>query len=148
MSMPPTYTPRRDSGSDFPVDQSPRPTDYSTVWKRFRLQPAEEADVLVVISPEGVLLHLDPSVQGLLGYRPEELLGSVLFRHVHGSDLYPVFRGVAEMLTEEKQETVWTLRLRTAAGGWAWVEARSLNLLGDPAVNGIAVSLHRLPRRM
>lgn len=50
------------------------------------------SDLLTVIDAEGTVLYESPSVERVLGYKPEELVGTSGFAHIHPEDLGRVRR--------------------------------------------------------
>lgn len=59
-------------------------------WARILLQNSH--DLIHVISLKGTFLYVSPSVERLLGWKPEELVGKSIADVCHPSDVVPVFR--------------------------------------------------------
>ncbi|CAO1629578.1 unnamed protein product [Parajaminaea phylloscopi] len=62
----------------------------SSQWARIMLQHSH--DLIHVLSLKGTFLHVSPSVERLLGFKPEELIGKSISDFCHPSDVVPVFR--------------------------------------------------------
>jgi PAS domain S-box-containing protein len=62
----------------------------STQWARILLQHSQ--DLIHVLSLKGTFLYVSPSVERLLGWKPEELMGKSISDFCHPSDVVPVFR--------------------------------------------------------
>lgn len=56
--------------------------------ERYRLLAENASDVIMCVSPDAHLTYLSPSVEALLGYRPEELIGRETRAIIHPED-YP-----------------------------------------------------------
>lgn len=62
----------------------------SEQWARIMLQNSH--DLIHVLSLKGTFLYVSPSVERLLGWKPEELIGKSISDFCHPSDVVPVFR--------------------------------------------------------
>ena len=64
----------------------------------FRALIEHSSDIIQVVDSQGVIRYLSPSIQRILGYRPEELIGRLSIDAVHPDDLQKVAEGFAEAL--------------------------------------------------
>jgi PAS domain S-box-containing protein len=114
---------------------------YEASEARFRALIETSADVTAITRPDGTLQYVSPSITGLLGYEVEDLLDRVGFAFIHPED-EPVLRRAFEraLVTAENIRTE-PFRAMHKHGGWLLMEATGLNLLGDPAVNGIVFTV-------
>ncbi|HEX2555462.1 MAG TPA: PAS domain S-box protein, partial [Microvirga sp.] len=89
----------------------------------YRLLAENSSDMIARTDVNGVRLYLSPASREVIGYEPEELIGSTLTDIVHPDDVAAVKAGVAALLSDpaKQQETV-TYRLRHKRGHWVWVE--------------------------
>ncbi|MGB8473702.1 MAG: PAS domain S-box protein [Candidatus Acidiferrum sp.] len=97
-------------------------------------------ELLVILSPEGILLHASAGAASTLGWLPEELAGRSLSEYMHPDDvrgMEGLFRGLAGAAAGSGKERC---RLRTKAGDWRWFEASIRNCLNDPRIEGLAAS--------
>jgi len=102
---------------------------------------------LSLVDGEGTVQFQSQAIEQLLGYKPEELAGSAWFSLLHTEDEAPVRTQFSEMVTRGSEQARWVLRFRAAAGGWRAVEVRARNLLADPDVGGVLLSLREVPAR-
>ena len=97
-------------------------------------------DIVTILDADGHATYESPSVERLLGYRPEELIGTRPIDLVHEDDR----AGVAEMLGERVCEPGATggatYRFRHRDGTWRWLESTGRNLLDDPQVRGLVIN--------
>lgn len=105
------------------------------------------SDVITVLDIDGTIRYDSPAVGRVLGYKPEERIGTNLFDYVHPND-----RNRGSSILEKIQanpETPVTIewRLRHADGSWPRVEITSTNLLDAPDVNGIVVNWRDVTER-
>ena len=108
------------------------------VARNFRVLAENASDVVVRGSNAGEFEWVSPSVTTLLGWKPEQLLGSRFVSLVHPDDV-DLIRGAqsdvlhGEMRTEE-------VRLRAADGTYRWVEITARPLIEDGRVTGRVAS--------
>ncbi|WP_253735750.1 PAS domain S-box protein [Paenibacillus sp. FJAT-26967] len=75
-------------------------------------------DVVSISTPDGTILYISPSVQALLGYSPEEMVGSYRGNFYHADD-------AAQMRLPNKlysEKDVFTRRVRHKNGHFIWLE--------------------------
>ena len=96
---------------------------------------------LSLVDKEGRVQYQSSAVEALLGYKPDDMAGSAWFSFVHNEDAEPVESQFADMVDGGNEQARWVLRFRAAEGGWQPVEVRARNLLADPDVRGVLLSL-------
>ena len=102
-----------------------RPAQEHMRQNERRLQAVIEsaADVLTVVDRNGVILSQSQAVKRVLGYEPEELVGSRFFELIHEDDLsaaYCAFFRVVELFQENATAQ---FRHRTRDGDYRMIEA-------------------------
>jgi PAS domain S-box-containing protein len=115
--------------------------------ERLTTLAANSTDVLIVLDAEGVVQWVGGSVQRLFGYAPDDVLGRPGSDFIHPEDL-PALSATLEWLTAEARRsrtTSW--RARHQDDTWRWVEAVNVNLLEDPDVAGVVISLRDITER-
>ena len=92
----------------------------------------------MVTDPEGTISYLSPSVERVLGYTSEEMIGTNTAEYVHPDDLERAFGELEALLSRPGvyPEAVET-RVRHKDGSWRHLEGMATNLLDDPAVEGL-----------
>lgn len=78
-------------------------------------------------------------MEEVLGYPPEERVGSDAFGYVHPEDLPRVSERFRARVIEGENVGPTRYRLRHVDGSWRWVESRSNARLDDPEIEGIVV---------
>jgi diguanylate cyclase (GGDEF)-like protein/PAS domain S-box-containing protein len=115
---------------------------------RFRSLVHNSSDVITVVDADSTVRYQTPSVQQVLGYGPEELLGRRLLQLFHPDDVAAALALFEEVTTAAARPNIpIELRARRADGRWVDVEAVGDNLLGDPNVGGIVVTLRDVSDR-
>jgi len=68
--------------------------------KRFRAMVEKSAEGIVLGTPEKGVIYASPSVERVLGYRPDEFAGRSLYRAVHPDHRQRIADTVAELLAD------------------------------------------------
>jgi PAS domain S-box-containing protein len=122
----------RDLTARFEADRALREREET-----FRALIENASDLITVISSDGTISYESPSVERLLGYPPEELIGSNVDRFVHANDL----RHVRQAMRKQRQNADMTqsieLRLRHHDGSWREFEVMLRNVIQHGEVTGV-----------
>ncbi len=113
----------------------------------YRLLIENALDLISVLDREGNIVFAGPSVERLLGYRPEELLGRSIFSFIHPDDLEGAKSALEFAFSRPGVTGTVELRVRHADGTWRVHEADSYNLLEHPLVRGMVVNSRDVTER-
>ncbi|THF58639.1 sensor domain-containing diguanylate cyclase [Pseudothauera rhizosphaerae] len=115
----------------------------------FRLLAEASTDTIVRGDLNGKRLYVSPSVQELLGYAPEELLGQQAIDITHPDDK-PAFGALMREIRDgHRKNARIELRQRHKSGSWIWMEA-AIRLTHDPFTgepDGYVTSVREIGRR-
>ena len=89
---------------------------------RFRLLAENVKDLVCLHDLSGRFLYLSPSCKSLLGFEPEELIGSNPYRQCHPEDR-PLIRPQFQQAVEHPSSGPITYRARRKGGGYVWLES-------------------------
>ncbi len=103
---------------------------------RLRTLVEHGSDLIVVLNNRYEHTYISPSVERLLGYTPDELLGQTPAPLIHPDDLPDVIRTLAFAEPLTQMET----RLRHRDGTWHDFELAIANQLADPAIDGFVLN--------
>jgi two-component system, sensor histidine kinase and response regulator len=109
---------------------------------RFRIAMERLSEVLLLTDAKFNVFYVSPPVQTVLGYSPEEYIklnASDLFHSDERSIIRSFFN---EVLANPGIEHRLTHRIKHRNGLYRWVDCSHRNLLADPSVAAIVVSLH------
>lgn len=115
--------------------------------ERFRSLVQNASDVITIFDTDGTIHYVTPSVERVLGYQPEELIGDSIFGYVHPDDLEQASSIFAEVLDKPGVHPTIEFRLPHADESWRYLEHVVSNLLDDPSVNGIVVNSRDITER-
>jgi PAS domain S-box-containing protein len=145
-------------------DSSGKPTGFVTITKTTTESKQREAaarkseipywalienssDIIQVVDSKGVIRYVSPSVQRILGYKPEELIGRLSVDVVHPEDLPKVAKGFEEAIQKPGVPVVTACRCKHKDGTWRVIEGTGINYLNRPTVNGFISSMHDITER-
>lgn len=115
----------------------------------FRALVERASDLAMLAAADGTILYASPVVERLFGYRREQVQELTGFGFIHPDDV--AARAAAwEQLIASPPGTVEVsrFRVRDVTGRYRHVEQRATNLLDDPALRGVAVSLQDVTDRV
>ena len=115
--------------------------------ERFRALFENASDAVAILDAEGIMVYESTSVERILGYRPEELIGKSVLDLIHQDDLPEVTAKFASFLNDPTAGESMQLRLRHKDGSWRWVEGVANNLLDNPQVRGIVANYRDITDR-
>ena len=90
---------------------------------------------IMVTDAQGTIRYVSPSVERVLGYRSEEMVGTGTAEYVHPKDLERALWELAEAASKPGVHPVAVeTRVRHKDGSWRYLEGIANNLLDDPVV--------------
>src|SRR5579884_2336680 len=114
---------------------------YEASEARFRTLIENLSDVVAITNDAATLTYVSGSVEPMLGYTPEQVLGEVGFAFVHPEDVDQMRALFARAVASQEAIESEPFRARHADGSWRLLKAIGTNLLHDPAVRGIVYTL-------
>jgi diguanylate cyclase (GGDEF)-like protein/PAS domain S-box-containing protein len=118
---------------------------------RFRSLVAHSSDLITVLDAHGVVTYQSPSVERVLGYRPDDMEGTEFARLLAPSDrprLVQILSGVGDSYAGGGSEThVIECRIRHRDGTWLQFEVQHTDLLQDEHVRGIVLNSRDVSER-
>lgn len=115
--------------------------------ERFQTLITNSPAIISVLAADGTFTYVSPSVREILGYDPEELLGTDAFAKIHPEDREAVWTQFSAVIQHPDEVRSAEYRYETAAGEWLWLEAYGNNRLDDPAVSGVVINVQDISER-
>ena len=106
---------------------------------RFRTLVQNASDVITVIDAKGAILYQSPSLQRVLGFSPDELLGRNLADLMHPDDRDGAADFGSDLVGEGSARRI-QCRFRHADGSYRFVDNICTNWLDNPDVAGVVVN--------
>jgi diguanylate cyclase (GGDEF)-like protein/PAS domain S-box-containing protein len=116
--------------------------------KRFRAFVEHSSDIIVILNPEGIITYINPAVEKVLGFKPEERIGANGFELVHPDDI-KVLTGAFNTLSKDKNAPIiqGELHLRHKDGSWRTLEAVGSNQVNNNVVEYIIINYRDITER-
>lgn len=121
--------------------------ELSRKERQFRALVANATDLITVSDDRGLLTYLSPASRRMLGCDEEELLGRNLMSFVHPDDADRMRNEIAAQVLTTGTVGPLEFRVRHLDGSWRYVEATGLNMLDDPAIQGIVFNCRDITER-
>lgn len=86
----------------------------------------------VVRNEAGVITSIDDSITEILGWRPEQIMGSPSTVFIHPDDQADAIGAWFAMIGTPGSTRTFRGRYRMADGGWRWIDCENTNRLDDP----------------
>ena len=114
-------------------------------WFRALIERASE--MVLVLSQEGSIRYVSPSMTRLLAYEAEDLHGKSAFDFIHPDDRGEIRAAFGRTVHGGDSGRSVELRIRHHNGTWRYHEAIGTNLLDNEALSGVVVNFRDIHRR-
>jgi diguanylate cyclase (GGDEF)-like protein/PAS domain S-box-containing protein len=114
---------------------------------RFRALVEHSGSLIEILNDLGVITWVSPTLPGVLGYEPEELIGRDSAEVTHPDDLAEATTAWLACLETQGAIKSTVVRVRHADGSWHWVECILTNRLDDPSVGGVVANVIDISQR-
>lgn len=114
---------------------------------RMQLLLENASEVITIYEEDESIRYISPSVQTILGYKPQELQGKTDLHLVHpeGQEIYKnLFKALANNPLE--QVTV-QFEYKNHQGQFIWLEATGTNFMSNPAIHGYILNSRDITER-
>lgn len=108
--------------------------------RRFRLLIENASDVITVIAADAVIRYQSPSVERLLGYLPEEMLGRNALEYIHPEDLPQVTAAIKQVIEDASAIAKVEYRFRHRDGLYRTLQSVGRNCTEDTEEGFIIVN--------
>lgn len=104
----------------------PRDDQWLDLKKRYETLLEHSNSIIGEVDREGRYMYVGPSVERLLGYRPQDLVGTNAFDYIHPDDVEPVASELNRIFEDGPgAELLVRMRFPHADGGWRLLEAQA-----------------------
>jgi PAS domain S-box-containing protein len=110
----------------------------------FRLLVENSRDILTIRNADGRIRYTNSSYHTVMGYKPEEMVGTTGFDLLHPDDRAAVEQAMAQFWQNPGARGLIRYRCLHAEGYWVHVEVTAYNLLADPEVRGVVLQGRRI----
>jgi diguanylate cyclase (GGDEF)-like protein/PAS domain S-box-containing protein len=115
--------------------------------ERFRSLVQHASDLVTVIDADTTITYQSPSIEGLLRYQPEEVIGTRLLALLHADDAARWLAVLHEAMTDGRGVAVAEARMRHRDGSWRHVEFIGTDQFQNPAIGGFVLNIRDVTER-
>lgn len=113
----------------------------------FRSLIENASDIILTLDATTTVRYSSASLLAVLGYQPEDWMNRSILGLVHPDDLRTINQTLQQLVQKPGISPPFEMRLRHGDGDWLVLEAIANNLLNDPAVNGLILTLRDISER-
>ncbi len=114
---------------------------------RFQTLVQNASDVILIARPDTTIVYQTPSVKRILGYEAGELEGVRLASLLHENEADKALTGYGGIALQANTSATFEWRIRHADRSWRHVEVVANNLLDDPTVEGVVLTMRDVTER-
>lgn len=115
--------------------------------ENFRALVENALDVSVIANSDLTVRYVSPSVERMLGYKPEELIGKVAVDFLHPDDVGDIEKEMDDFAGNPGHPVYTEVRFRHKDSSWRMLEAVTNNLTRDPTVNAVVINARDVTER-
>ncbi|MBY0576783.1 MAG: response regulator [Gallionellaceae bacterium] len=105
------------------------------------------SDTIWIINANLGVDYASPSVVRLLGVTPKELIGRPSALVIHPDDMNAVTGAQHYVMQHPGEPHTVQYRVSHKDGHWIYVESTGVNMLGNPAINGVLIAMRDITER-
>ncbi len=115
--------------------------------EKFKALLENSSDGIIIINKDGIIEYATPTVETVLGYKPEEILGKSYYDFVHNDEKDNVNKAIKNILKESFLKINIEFKAFHKDLSWRYIEAIGNNLYNNPIINGIVVTFRDITER-
>ena len=116
--------------------------------QRFRAFVENSSDIIVIINLEGIITYINPAVERVLGFKPEERIGANGFELVHPDDMQFLADSFNTLARDTNSPVIQgEMHLRHKDGSWRTFEGVGSNMVNNNFVEAIIVNYRDITER-
>jgi len=115
--------------------------------ERLRAYLDNISDTIWLVDANLDITYVSSSVTRLMGELPEELAGQPSALFIHPDDMDAIYSGMSHVLEHPGEPKTVQYRVKHKDGRWICVESTGVNMLGNPAINGVLVTMRDITER-
>lgn len=112
----------------------------SQAEQKFRHYIENAVDTVTVLDKNGFIKYESPSIEKMLGYQPDEVIGKNVFDFIHPDEREYVYKIFKEKISEYNSSATLELRFLKRNGTWATLSVSGRNLLHNELVDGVVLN--------
>jgi PAS domain S-box-containing protein len=121
--------------------------EVNRTQKRMQVLLENASEVITIYEKDAKVRYISPSVEPILGYTQEELIGLTDIMNVCEGSKEEYEELFKTMLAEPNKKATVQFEYQCKNGTTVWLEATGTNLLSDPAIRGLVVNSRDITER-
>ncbi|MGN6562434.1 MAG: EAL domain-containing protein [Thermomicrobiales bacterium] len=114
---------------------------------RFRALVQHSSDMITVVDRDGYIQYDSPAIERILGYPPGARLGRLVFDFAHPAEHATAQASFTRLLERPGAHVTLELRARHDDGSWHYLDVIGANLLDEPSVRGVVITMRDITER-
>jgi len=115
--------------------------------QRFQALVEKSNDSISVVDADGRFQYQSPSIEHILGYDHDEVVGNSVWEYIHPDDHDAVQHWFESLQNDGASTEPVEYRAQHADGSWQWMEASGYDQINNSAVSGYVINSHRITAR-
>lgn len=116
--------------------------------QRFRAFIEHSSDMIVLVNLEGIIIYVNPAIENILGFKPEERIGAKGMERIHPDDMQALTDAFMTLSSDTNSPAIkGELRLRHKNGSWRTLEAVGSNQVNNNVVEYIIINYRDITER-
>ncbi len=121
--------------------------EVNNTQKRMQLLLENASEVIIIYEKDATIRYVSPSVEKILGFTSEEMIGTGLFLRLNDESVDVAQDFFSNLLKLPETKQTIEISYNKKNGEAVWLEAVGINLFDDKAVNGIVVNIRDITER-
>jgi diguanylate cyclase (GGDEF)-like protein/PAS domain S-box-containing protein len=105
------------------------------------------SDTIWLINSNLDIAYVSPNISRLLGFLPEELIGQPSSSVIHPDDMKIIINAHGYVIEHTGEPCTIQYRVSHKDGRWIYVESTGVNMLSNPEITGVLVSMRNITER-
>jgi PAS domain S-box-containing protein len=115
--------------------------------EHFRSLIENSSDIITIMRPDGLVSYVSPSIERVLGYQPDDIVGTSAFDLVHPDDVPYVKNAFAKRGTALSGQSI-TYRFQHKDRSWRMIETIGKNLVHNADLAGVVLNSRDVTERL
>ncbi|MDP4274649.1 MAG: response regulator [Bacteroidota bacterium] len=115
--------------------------------EHFRAITENLSDVIGILNEQGDLIYITPNVQKSFGYTAEEMTGLNTLKAIFPDDVHKFMDIIHKLVSRSESSCVANYRLVDKNKNLRYVETLAVNMLHNPIISGIVLSMRDITER-
>jgi diguanylate cyclase (GGDEF)-like protein/PAS domain S-box-containing protein len=105
------------------------------------------SDMITLLAQDGLVQYESPSIEKIVGFLPEELVGKNIFEYIHPHDIPGVMSAFGAVVQQPGYSTTVEFRFQHKNGSWCYLEATGQSLVNEPSVGSVVINSRDITER-